>query len=73
MPTMQVLPSVRHTLRWVMFKAAKMNDLISKHPMDGIRLQSQFVQQTILSFSPVTSNVYFLKQHDTPITTINMC
>ena len=55
-----------------MFKAAKMNDLIYKHPMDGIRFTKPVRQQTILSFSSVTSSVYFLKQHDTPITTINM-
>ena len=54
-----------------MFKAAKMNDLIAKHPMTVCGLQSRFVRQTILSSSPVMSSVCFLKQRNAPATIIN--
>lgn len=38
MPIIPDPPSVRRTSPWgTMLKAAKMNDLISKHPMDGVR------------------------------------
>lgn len=54
-----------------LFKAAKMNDLIAKHQWTACGLQNPFVQQTILSSSPVTSSACFLKQRNAPTTTIS--
>lgn len=55
-----------------MFKAAKMNDLISKHPMVGVRFTNRFVRQAILSFSPVKNSVFFLIRLGVPTTITNI-
>ena len=54
-----------------MFKAAKMNDLIAKHPMDGVRFTKPVRATDDIKFLTVTSSACFLKQRNAPATTIN--
>ena len=48
-----------------------MNDLIAKHPMDGVRFTKPVRATDDISSSPVTSSVCFLKQRNAPATTIS--
>ena len=55
-----------------MLKAAKMNDLISKHPWTVFDLLSLSVRQTTSSSSPAKNSVSFWKQPDALTTITNM-
>lgn len=55
-----------------MLKAAKMNDLISKHPMTVFDLPSLSVRQTTSSSSPAKNSVSFWKRPDALTTITNM-
>lgn len=55
-----------------MLKAAKMNDLISKHPMTVFDLPSLSVRQTTSSSSPAKNIVSFWKRPDDLIIITNM-
>ena len=53
-----------------MFKAAKMNDLIAKHPMDGVRFTKPVRARTTSILTP-DEQQNFWKQPNAPTTTIS--
>lgn len=54
-----------------MFKAAKENELIEKHPMDGVRFDSPVKAVDEIRFLTVSEQKAFLKLRCTPTTTTN--
>ena len=58
---MRVPPSVKPIITMgTMFKAAKMNDLIAKHPMDGVRFTKPVRAVNDIKFLTVEEQQKFL-------------